>query len=640
MRDRPLLAMFVVALVVVGAAGLVALAAPVGAQAADGSGSNGSATDGSGSNGSAEDAVSVTAGAQLSTVLSVTSDDVHSEVEETAFEVEYERGEGRAEAVAERAEAVRERAADVREDYREALEAYREGDLDRSEFARRLAALNARAGNVLEAHGRLERRAATLSALDLRVAGFNRTALTRAVASLDDVRGTGTSALLAQFTGQRRGAVELQTNGGLSIQVRSEDGERSREFEHGQDGDTAVTVNQSVALETARGALTDVENGSWVLTDAGVDGEDGTYEFAFALRADGQTGEAEVGIDGSSGQVFSLEEEVEPADDSEGEPGTGDADNESDEPEDGERVDELVLVVTDGQPAPNATVTVRAFADGQAVANASVAVDGEAVGKTAADGTLTLTLPDAGDVTLAAERGEAEAELEFAFGDDEKREEEAFQRNVDVSAVLADGTVTVTATYNGSGIPDATVSANGERVGTTDAGGTLSFALPADAEELDLELTKGSFETESEYDVRNGSLAPPEGDDEREDRAGEQDDTTDDSVTEDEATDDGETESLELAVDGGDPGPGETVSLRVFADGDPAADTTVLVNDERAGTTDDDGRVTVTLPDADDVEITAETDDARAELAFEFDDQETETETRTETETDDDDTDG
>ena len=631
MRDRPLLAMFVVALVVVGAAGLVALAAPVGAQATDGSASNGSATDGSGSNGSAEDAVSVTAGAQLSTVLSVTSDDVYSEVEETAFEVEYERGEGRAEAVAERAEAVRERAANVHEDYREALEAYREGDLDRSEFARRLAALNARAGNVLEAHGRLERRAATLSALDLRVAGFNRTALTRAVASLDDVRGTGTSALLAQFTGQRRGAVELQTNGGLSIQVSSEDGERSREFEHGQDGDTAVTVNQGVALETARGALTDVENGSWVLTDAGVDGEDGTYEFAFALRADGQTGEAEVGIDGSSGQVFSLEEEVEPADDSEGEPETGDADSES---------DELVLVVTDGQPAPNATVTVRAFADGQAVANASVAVDGEAVGETAADGTLTLTLPDAGDVTLAAERGGAEAELEFAFGDDEKREEEVFQRNVDVSAVLADGTVTVTAAYNGSGIPDATVSANGERVGTTDAGGNLSFALPADAEELDLELTKGSFETESEYAVRNGSLAPPEGDDEREDRAGEQDDTTDDSVTEDEATDDGETENLELAVDGGDPGPGETVSLRVFADGDPAADTTVLVNDERVGTTDDDGRVTVTLPDADDVEVTAETDDARAELAFEFDDQETETETRTETETDDDDTDG
>ena len=65
------------------------------------------------------------------------------------------------------------------------------------------------------------------------------------------------------------------------------------------------------------------------------------------------------------------------------------------------------------------------------------------------------------------------------------------------------------------------------------------------------------------------------------------------------------------------------MTLRVLADGDPAADTTVFVNDERAGVTDDGGRVTVTLPDAEDVEVTAETDSETAELEFEFDDGET-----------------
>ena len=602
MRDRPPLSAVVVALIVVGAAGLVAVAAPVGAQTADGAKTNDSATDGSGANATANSSVSVTAGAQLSTVLSVTSDDVHSAVEETAFEVEYEREEGRAEAVAERAEAVHERAEDVREDYREALEAYREGELDRSEFARRLAALNARAGNVLEASDRLERRAADVPAFDLRAAGLNRTALEQAVTSLDDVRGAGAAALLAQFTGQGRGEVELETSGGLSIEVSSEDGERSREFERETDGDTAVTVNQSTGLETARGALTDAENGSWVLTDAGFDGEDGTYEFEFVLRAGGLTGEAEVGVDGSAGEVFSLEEAVEP-DDSE------------DDPEDRE-LDELVLLVADGQPGPSETVTVRVLADGQAVTNANVAVDGRVVGETAADGTLTVALPDASDATLTAERGEAEAALEFEFGDSDSREEEAVRRNVDVSAELDDGTVAVTATYNGSAIADATVSANGDRVGTTDAGGELSFALPADAEGLDLELTKGAFETEHDYAIRNGSLAALDGDHERE---------QDDGTADDDGTDSGETEALELVVDEGDPGPGETVTLRVVADGDPAADTTVLVNDELVGTTDDNGRVAVTLPDADDVEVTAETDDVTAELEFEFDDRETET---------------
>lgn len=567
MRDRPLLSVLVVTLVVVGAAGLVAIAAPVGAQTTGDPGANGSAADGSGANATTDGSVSVTAGAQLSTVLSVTSDDVHAEVEETAFEVEYERGEGRAEAVAERAEAVRERAEAVRENYREALEAYREGDLDRSEFARRLAALNARAGNVIEAYDRLERRAANVSAFDLRAAGLNRTALERAVTSLDDVRGTGAGALLAQFTGERRGEVELEVNGGLSIEVSSEGGERSREFEREPDGDTAVTVNQSAALETARAALTDVGNGSWVLTDASIDSEDGTYEFEFVLRAGGLTGEAEVGIDGSSGEVFNLEEETEPADGGAGEPDDGEEERESDEDDeegdgDDDREDrefeELSLLVADGQPGPNETVTVRVLADGRAVANASVAVDGEAVGETGDDGTLALTLPAAGDVTVTAVAGGEEATLDVGLGDDRALEAE-FERNFAFSATLEDGTVSVRAAYGGDGIPDATVYADGEAVGRTDADGSLRFDVGDVGDDLELDLVKGAFEAEYEFAVENGSLTltdreydrdgdRPDAD--REERDGE-DDSGDDGPDDDSDSNDGTDDADDDGTDAG-----------------------------------------------------------------------------------------
>ncbi|PSQ54009.1 hypothetical protein BRD20_00235 [Halobacteriales archaeon SW_8_65_20] len=59
--------------------------------------------------------VNVTTGQQLSTVLTVTSDDVQSQVEETEFEVEYENAsdEERAEALADRADRLRERATEI-----------------------------------------------------------------------------------------------------------------------------------------------------------------------------------------------------------------------------------------------------------------------------------------------------------------------------------------------------------------------------------------------------------------------------------------------------------------------------------------------------------------------------------------------
>lgn len=523
---------------------LAALVALSGIPASAAALSTGSAVQADGN-----ETVNVTTGQQLSTVLAVTSDDVQSEVDEAAFETEYEDAseEERAEAIADRAETLRDRAESIAEDYEAATEAYEDGDLTKSEYAQRIAALNARADNLLTAYENLRERADNVSALELRAAGFNATATQAAVDDLDSVSGAGASALLQRFVGQSQGEVEIDRANGLSISVESEDGEQSRELDQPGDDSTNLTVSQSDALDTARSSLSDA-NGTWVLSGSGVDREDGTYSFAFRLDGNTTEGEAEITVDGSSGEIVSLEEEIEPhgeADDAdeeaedEAEEGEDAADEERDERE-------LALVVADGTVAPNETVTVRALADGEPTADVTVYRDGEAIGTTDADGTVSVTLPESGEVELTA----GEGELEFELGD----EDEEVYRNLSADTTLQNGTVTVTLRYEGNGVADASVYANGEQVGTTDADGTVTFDVANSTEELEIEVVKGEFEAEFEYEMNDGSLSQTkaahgsdneseEADDERDEEETETEETEEPEETENEGAE--ETEETE-----------------------------------------------------------------------------------------------
>lgn len=354
-------------------------------------------------------------GPQLSTVIEVSSDEVQTDFDNTAFELSVDGASenAQAEAIAERAEELRDRAETIHDDFDEATEAYEEGDLTRSEYAQRLAVLNARATNLLDSYGRLRERAENVSARELRAADVTLSALDSSVENLRSVTGTGTNALLKQFTGESAGEIELETENGLSIQVESEDGERSREFERPRDDTDTVTVNQSAALETARGALSSA-GGDWILINSEVDEDDGAYEFAFVLRnAANLTGEAEVAVDGSSGDIFSLEEEIEPQED-EGEV--------ADEMDDSDR--ELTMVVAEGTPSPNETITVQVLANGAPADNVAVYLNDRLVGTTDSDGRVTVTLPAADEAELTAETDDVEAELEFEFEDAEEDEQE------------------------------------------------------------------------------------------------------------------------------------------------------------------------------------------------------------------------
>jgi hypothetical protein len=359
-----------------------------------------------------DSSVNVTVGPQLSTIVSVSSDEVQTGFEDTVFDISFDNAseEAQAKAIADRADELRDRAESVREDYDEAMEAHENGELTRSEYARQLAVLNARATNLLNSHEQLRQRAVNVSAVELGSAGVNRTALNQSVENLSSVTGAGARAILEQFTGESEGEVRLDTENGLSIEVESEDGERSREFERPRDDADTLTMSQAAALETARGVLSSGE-GNWTLTGSEVAEGDGAYEFAFVLRnAPSLTGEAEVSVDGSSGDVFDFEEEIEPRD----------GDDDDSETADDDR--ELAIVVVEGIPAPKETVTVQVLANDEPAENVAVSLNDRAVGTTDADGRVTVTFP-AGDIELTAQTDDAENELEFEFEDTEDKEE-------------------------------------------------------------------------------------------------------------------------------------------------------------------------------------------------------------------------
>lgn len=564
--------------------------------------------------------VSVSVGQQLATVIAVSSDDVRTEFEDTAFELEVERGdeESRAEAIAERAEELRERAEAIREDYETATEAFEDGELTRSEYAQRLASLNARASNLLSSYEQLSQRATNVSALELRAAGANLSSLDTRLEALRTVTGPGTSALLARYLGESDGTIELKRADGLEIEIERDDGESSREFERPRDDDMNITVAHESALESARAALSSPEAGSWTLVESKVKAHEGAYEFEFALTGSANlTGETEVRVDGSTGEVYRLEEEIERRDDED--------DGRDGEREDDER-EELTLLVVEGTPAPNATITVRVLAAGEPAAGIPVELDDHELGTTDEHGEIRVTLPSSGEVELTAEHGEAEGDLEFELGDEDDHHA-VFQR-LNVTADLDGDTIRVEVRFDGEAVRNATVYANDERVGRTDAAGVVTFSIDATGtEDLELEVVKGAFEAELTYAIHDGSLvlteAEHEGDGDKasrddDEQADDEDDEDDGDVDEDDSSDD--EGSLGLAVVHGEAAPGATVTVEVTADGVPVEEATVTLDGDVVGTTDAHGRIEVTLPMEDSIDLRAEHGDAEGRLEFDFDD--------------------
>ena len=539
-RARITVALTLTALLIAGAVTPAAAAADQHAGAAHGS--TAPALDAQSSTSS-----NATVGAQLSTVVAATSDEVETEFEDTAFEIEYESGDERerAGAVANRTADLVDRAGAIRAEYENVTSAYEAGEIDRQTYAQRIATLNARANNVLSSLRTVERRAAELEESDLEAAGTSTAEISAAKEDLQGVTGPGTNALFRQFTGESAGKFEIDVENGVSIEVESEDGETSREFERERTGNGSIEVSQADALATARAELSDV-NGAWQPVEAKLDSSDGVYEFEFELSGE-REGEAEASVDAATGQVFALEEEIEgTADDEKGE------DDEKDEKEEGEDGESSLLLIVGGAPAPGAEITITALVDGEPTSGVTVEGPDDVVGTTGANGTVTTTLPAEGG-TYEAEYGDADAELELEFENEsdedeakdekEDEDEENAEGDLDAAVSLSGEQVTVEVTYNGSAVSDASVEVNGDVVGTTDENGQIAFALPAD-DELEIGIERGELETEVKYGIENGTLVSDENgdeDDETDEDGEEQEDgEEDDSDGDDDSDEDGD----------------------------------------------------------------------------------------------------
>ncbi|WP_440764798.1 DUF7096 domain-containing protein [Natronorubrum sp. DTA7] len=528
-----------------------------------------------------------TTGQQLATVIEVTDDEVNDDIETASLEsaLAESNDSERAAILADRAASLRERANETVATQQESTTAYEAGELTQTEYAQRLAVHSSRANTIDRGFDRLDEYAADGSALELRAAGYDRSANEAAREQLQKLTRSGASALLAQYTGEQRGEFSLETTDGLSIETENEDGERSRELEREQPGDGTFQLSQSEALTAATDPLSTVDEGEWSLRSIDRDEDDGYFEFEFTFFGPDTVGEAEVNVDGETGDVFEFEEELE----------TRDTDDDDETP--------LSISLVEGTAAPTASVTFAVTAAGDPVEGAVVEIDDQHVGETDASGRITVTLPDDDEADVEVEDGDREGELELTLRSKTSTTaaDEEINEKLSVTGSVDDGTVTVAVGYDGEGVSGVTVLADEDRVGTTGEDGTLSFDAETD-DELEVTIFKGGFEAELEFEIgADGAL--------------ELDDVDIDEHDEDD-------EDLGVTVVSGEPAPGATVTLEVTDADGPVTGAVVEVEDENAGTTDSDGRITVTFPDDDDeVEIEVEDGDREGELELEFDEE-------------------
>nr|WP_225935222.1 DUF4382 domain-containing protein [Halobaculum roseum] len=225
-----------------------------------------------------------------------------------------------------------------------------------------------------------------------------------------------------------------------------------------------------------------------------------------------------------------------------GESGTGDEvpieDVDETDSDDGDEETELPALNATfvGNVSAGENATVEVTRNGSAVENATVEVTQEIDGEettetysTDANGRVTFAV-DANATELSAEAtagddGEAELEREFETEEDDSDEGEEGSESAELNAafvgnVSAGENATVEATRNGSAVEDATVEVTQEIDGeettetySTDANGSVTFAVDANATELTVEIEAGDDESELDHEFESNEGDEANGDD-------------------------------------------------------------------------------------------------------------------------------
>jgi uncharacterized GH25 family protein len=240
--------------------------------------------------------------------------------------------------------------------------------------------------------------------------------------------------------------------------------------------------------------------------------------------------------------------------------------------------DEDLTIVAVGEVIPGESMTVEVTNEQGPVEGAYVEVnDEELENQTDADGLISFTVPLDEEVEIKAFFDNSKGELEIELGED---------LNLEIAGDLAAGEeVTLTATLQGTAMEGVTVTVNDDELeDTTDENGQVSFVIPAEAEDIEIEAELGDLE--GELEIKLGSELSGD---------------------------------LVIRVQGA-VRPGQDLTIRVSLYGNAMQGATVTVNDEALDdVTDEQGRASFTVPaDAEEIEIKVELGELEGDLKIDL----------------------
>ncbi|MFQ6121640.1 MAG: DUF4382 domain-containing protein [Dehalococcoidales bacterium] len=171
---------------------------------------------------------------------------------------------------------------------------------------------------------------------------------------------------------------------------------------------------------------------------------------------------------------------------------------------------ELTIQVVEGEVTPGESITIRITFLENAVEGALVEIEDMGVFITDGDGRISFTVPHDDELEIKAMKGklkgkrEIDLEKELQEGEVkiELQEELQGELNLDIEGDIAPGgIVTLLVTFAGERVAGAEVEVNDEEIGSTEEDGTITFAIPEDADELEIEVKKEKLRGELEIEL-------------------------------------------------------------------------------------------------------------------------------------------
>ena len=171
---------------------------------------------------------------------------------------------------------------------------------------------------------------------------------------------------------------------------------------------------------------------------------------------------------------------------------------------------ELTIQVIEGKVTPGERITILISFLENPVLDALVTVEDVGVFITDDDGRISFTVPYDDELEIEVKKGKLKGELEIELQEGEVKiepqEELEGELNLDIEGDIAPGgTVTLLVTFADEPVAGAEVEVNDEEIGSTEQDGTITFTIPGDADELEIEVKKEKLKGELDIEFQGAS---------------------------------------------------------------------------------------------------------------------------------------